>query len=146
MDRVSFGVLEQRGSIAIVQVDEFVELQANHLAEFRCWATERFNGAPFGILIPYAGGFSLDFDAQTDLGNIPNLRAIAVLSQGRSTEAAYHSVTALPRDYALNLSLFSEEGAALNWLRDELGQAASHSESLIAPDYGSGGAKIAPTA
>jgi hypothetical protein len=60
---------------------------------------------------------SYDFQAQTALGAVPDLLALAMVSYTLTTDVVARSLTQLPRETSWPMAVFPRREDALAWLR-----------------------------
>jgi hypothetical protein len=73
--------------------------------------------APFCLLVNERNSHSYDFQAQTALGAVPDLLALAMVSYTPTTDVAARSLTQLPRETRWPMAVFPRREDALAWLR-----------------------------
>jgi hypothetical protein len=113
------------GSVTLVEpgiveasIDTGVELDAQHMMR-GYEACARLAGQPFGLLINRGTDYSMTVSALENIGNHPDMRAIAVYVHGdaRPQVAHYHKEVYGER---VPIEIFTSRDEALSWLRDVL--------------------------
>lgn len=106
MHQLSYGRVRSVGNIVELCIDEGREVTLHSLAEFRSWVAGHMPPR-FAVLVTGSLDFSLGFDAQSDLGNVPSLQAIAIVRQWQRSDLVFDVIRRLPCRHVLKLELFS---------------------------------------
>ena len=70
--------------------------------------------APFSLLINKVNSYTYDFTAQTNLANLDEIIAMAVVVYNRTSKITTETLASYPRNKQWNLSVFSNRDEALN--------------------------------
>jgi hypothetical protein len=116
-------VFHRDDGIAVIKIDEGVEVDADMAKEVIDLAASVLGEAPFALLSDRKNSYSLSFAAMSALANMPNLVALAIViysDQSRLlVEAQNFFVSAL---HKRPMRIFTDTDTATNWLRAELGK------------------------
>jgi len=83
--------------IAEVLINGGVEMNLDMVHQYHeCLLTHL--KAPFSLLINKINTYSYDFDAQTNIGTLPEIKAMAVVTYNRVTRIASESLVCIPRE------------------------------------------------
>ena len=117
---LSFGqIIKLQENLVEVIVNTDVELNMNMIAEYHDWLLENLV-APFGILINKKNVYSYTFEAQMNIANLPDIKAMAVVAYSKSTEKLTNVLIDMPRKSKWNIRIFEDHDIALNWLQLEM--------------------------
>ncbi|WP_372861049.1 hypothetical protein [Spongiibacter sp.] len=119
MWRLSYAGVRRDGDIVELVVDRGSEIDLNALAELRLWLASS-GPRRYALLVTGSLDFSMQFEAQADIGSEPGLCAIAIVRHSRRSDMIFDTIRSLPRKHALRLELFSERERACQWLREQL--------------------------
>lgn len=76
--------------------------------------------APFGILINKLNSYTYTFDAQMNIANLPEIKAMAVVSYNGQTIQATNSLIQMPRKRKWNIFISPSREIGLEWLHEQL--------------------------
>ena len=117
---LSFGqMIKLQENLVEVIVNTDVEFNMIMIAEYHDWLLENLV-APFGILINKKNVYSYTFEAQMNIANLPEIKAMAVVAYSKSTEESTNVLIDMPRKSKWNIRIFEDHDIALNWLQLEL--------------------------
>ncbi|MCA9954876.1 MAG: hypothetical protein H6657_24195 [Ardenticatenaceae bacterium] len=117
---LSFGqIIKLQDNLVEVIVDENVEFNMTMIHEYHSWLLANLK-APFAMLINKIHPYTYTFDAQISIGNLPEIKAMAVLSYSKITEESTNVLISMPRSNKWNIQVFQTRDEALDWLKDEL--------------------------
>lgn len=120
VDNLSFGqIIKIQDNLVEVLVDADVEFNMDMIAEYHTWMLENLN-APFAILANKINAYTYTFEAQMNIANLPQIKAMAVVSYSKATEESTNVLIGMPRKTKWNIRIFDDRETALNWLRIEL--------------------------
>ncbi len=106
-------------SIAEIIAYDGVEIDVGNISLLHKWKRENLN-APCGILVNKVNRYSYTFEAQMKLGDLKEIKAIAVVSYQKLTEISTKLLKNAPTKNKLNLEIFDNRNQALKWLKAEL--------------------------
>jgi len=108
-------------SIAEIIACDGVEIDVDNVSQLYNWKRENLN-APFGILVNKINSYSYTFEAQMKLGDLEEIKAVAVISYQKLTEISTRLLKTAPTKQKLNLEIFDDRNQALKWLKAELAE------------------------
>jgi hypothetical protein len=106
-------------SVAEVIVNEGAEVDSEMVEEYHGWLAANLK-PPYGLLINRINQYSYDFEAQTKIGDLPEIKAITVVVYSKISEVATRVLMQIPRRHKWNIEMFHQRQIALEWLEDEL--------------------------
>ena len=104
--------------IAEVIVNEGVELNMAMVEEYHAFLLSHLK-PPFSLLINKLNAYTYTFDAQANIANLPEIKALAVISYNKVTSITTRQLANFPRESRWNLQIFSDKDDALHWLKTE---------------------------
>lgn len=114
-------IFHRNDGIAVIKINEGVEVNADMAKEVSELAARVIKGVPFALLSDRKNSYSLSFEAMSNLANIPNLVALAiVIYSDRSrllVETQNFFISAMKKR---PVKIFTDKASALEWLRTEL--------------------------
>jgi hypothetical protein len=117
---LSFGqLIKLQDNLVEVIVDTDVEFNMDMIAEYHTWMLDNLN-APFAILANKINSYTYTFEAQMNIANLPQIKAMAVVSYSKVTEESTNILIGMPRKTKWNIRIFADRETALNWLQLEL--------------------------
>lgn len=105
-----------------VIVNEGVEMDVEMVNQYHAWLLENLT-PPFGILVNKINGYTYTFEAQKILADLPEIKAMAVISYWQVSAQSTKSLKAIPRKIKWNMEIFNNRKEGLNWLNRELGKS-----------------------
>ena len=118
--RLSFGqIIKLQDNLAEIIVDSDVEFNMAMIAEYHSWLLDHLN-APFALLVNKKNPYTYTFDAQMNIANLPEIKAMAVVAYSKVTEESTNVLIDMPRKSKWNIRIFDERDLAMNWLQAEL--------------------------
>lgn len=120
--KLSFGKINKlNDSIAEIIVNEGVEMNLKMVKEYHIWISEHLLD-PCGLLINKINGYTYTFEAQRELANLPQIKAMAVITYNKISAVSTKVLTKIPRENKWNLEMFDERSQGLEWLKKEIGK------------------------
>ncbi len=117
---LSFGqITKLQNNLAEVVVDAHVEFNMDMIAEYHGWLLYHLS-APFAILINKLNPYTYTFEAQMNIANLSEIKAMAVVVYSKITEESTNVLIDMPRKAQWNIRIFGNRDAALKWLQTEL--------------------------
>ncbi|MCA9942825.1 MAG: hypothetical protein H6656_16945 [Ardenticatenaceae bacterium] len=117
---LSFGqIIKLQDNLVEVIVEPEIEFNMDMVAEYHAWLLENLN-APFAILINKVNSYTYTFQAQMNIANLPEIKAMAVVSYSKASEESTSVLIEMPRKSKWNIHIFEDRDIALNWLQLEL--------------------------
>lgn len=117
--QISFGTIHiLQANIAEVIVDAHVEITLPMVNEFHQFLRAHLQ-APFALLINKVNPYSYTYEAQKEIGTLPEISVMAVVTYRDVSQATTKHLIQLPRDVAWNIQLFSDRSSALTWLIEQ---------------------------
>jgi hypothetical protein len=117
---LSFGqFIKLQDNLVEVIVHPNVEFNMMMIAEYHDWLLENLE-APFGILVNKKNSYTYTFEAQMNIANLPEIKAMAVVAYSKATEESTNVLIDMPRKSKWNIHIFDDRDIALNWLQLEL--------------------------
>ena len=100
-------------------VHEGVEMTPRMVDQYHKWLLTNLT-PPFGILVNKINQYTYTFEAQLQLADLPEIKAMAVISYSTITELSTKTMEKMPRKNKWNMKMFRKREDALLWLEDEL--------------------------
>lgn len=117
--KLSFGNISViKKDLAEVVVDDGIEMDVPMVEEFHEFLTQNFK-APFRILVNRKNSYSYTFQAQKIIGNIEQVKAIAVIIGTNGGLMSTETLINLNKESNWNINLFQNRDKALEWLNGE---------------------------
>lgn len=118
--KLSFGKINKlNDSIAEIIVDEGVEMDLKMVKEYHIWIAEHLLD-PCGLLINKINRYTYTFEAQRELANLPQIKAMAVITYNTVSTVSTKVLSKMPRKNKWNLEMFEERNKGLEWLKKEI--------------------------
>ena len=92
-------------SIAEIIVNDGIEIDIDMVAEYHAWIDDKLS-TPCGLLINKINKYTYTFEAQLKIADLQKIKSIAVICYSEITKATTKSLTKLPRQRKLHLSVF----------------------------------------
>ena len=119
-NKLSFGQINKiQDNLVEVIINAGIELNMDMITEYHTWLLDNLD-APFAILINKKHPYTYTFDAQVNIANLAEIKAMAVISYSKITEESTNVLISLPRKNKWNIRLFDSRNLALDWLQTEL--------------------------
>lgn len=112
-------LIKLRPDLVEVIADEGVELDIDMVKQYHAWLLENMT-PPFGILVNKINSYTYTFEAQRKIADLPEIKAMAVITYTQISTASTKSLKAIPREIEWNLEIFDNRTSALDWLENEL--------------------------
>ena len=106
-------------SIAEIIVYDGIEVDLKMVEEYHKWISENLS-TPCALLVNKINKYTYTFEAQINLIDLPQIKAIAVITYNRISELTTATLTKLPRKTKWNLKMFYTKEDGLEWLESEL--------------------------
>ena len=103
--------------IVEVQADTGIEITKDALFQV-CMSAEQLVGGPFMMLINRQNAYSMHHEAMMNVGNWPQLQAIAILVFSVHSAQIAMLLKAMPRIKKSPIEIFSDRQSALMWLQE----------------------------
>lgn len=117
---ISFGQITKiQDNLVEIVVQADIEFNMDMIAEYHTWLLANLK-APFAILVNKKNPYTYTFEAQMNIANLPQIKAMAVVSYSTATEATTNVLIEMPRKSKWNIRIFDTSELALAWLRAEL--------------------------
>jgi hypothetical protein len=114
-------IFHRDDGIAVIEINEGVEVSAEMAREVSDLAARVIRGAPFALLSDRKNSYSLSFEAMSTLANIPNLAALAIVIYSDKSrllvETQNFFISAIKKR---PVKIFNDIDTASDWLRTEL--------------------------
>ncbi|WP_274476070.1 hypothetical protein [Mangrovimonas aestuarii] len=117
--------------IAEVVIDEGVELAMEEVEAYHEFLTTYLK-APFSLLINKKHSYSYTFEAQQNICDIKEIRAMAVVVNNVASELATLTLSKINEHKEWNMLLFNNKADAKDWLYGEQGYSLKEKTSAIA--------------
>ena len=114
-------VIKLDSNLMEVIVNEGVEMDVEMVNQYHEWLLKNLT-PPFGILFNKINSYTYTFDAQKILADLPEIKAMAVISYTQVSAQSTKSLKAIPRKIKWNMEIFDNRKDALNWLNNEMGK------------------------
>jgi len=115
--KLSFGkAVILQPDIAEIVVDEGIEMNMAMVSEYHNWISDHLSD-PCMVLINKINSYSYDFDAQRNLANLEQIKAIAVVAYDKAAEITTKILAEQPHKITWNYKIFKNRDNALSWLR-----------------------------
>lgn len=101
--------------LAEVVVAEGVEMDLAMVAQYHDWLRTHL-ASPCLVLINKINRYSYTFEAQQQIGTIPEIKAIAFLTYSAVSDLTTEALAELPRSRRWNARIFHDRDDALRWL------------------------------
>ena len=102
-------------NLAEVIIDNYVEMDLAMVDEYHEFLLTHLEH-PFNLLINKIHQYTYTFEAQLNLGTLPEINLMAVVAYNSVTENSTHSLISIPRAMPWNIQIFKERKTALDWL------------------------------
>lgn len=117
--QLSFGeIILLEDNLAEVIVDNGVEMDIKMVNEYHDFLLNHLT-APFTLLINKRNSYSYTFEAQQNIANLPEIKAMAVIAYDQQSEVATQSLNEVHRKVNWNIKIFPQRDVALNWLHQQ---------------------------
>lgn len=113
-------------NIAIIEIDEGVNIDADMARQLTELTKSELGGRPFALLSNRIHSYSLSFDAMTDLSNLPNLAALAIVVYSNKSQLLIET-----QNFFLStiknrpLKIFNNLDEGIDWLKKEIEKVTS---------------------
>ncbi len=114
-------LIKLNDSMMEVIVNEGVEMDIRMVNQYHRWLLENLE-SPFGILVNKINQYTYTFEAQINLADLPEIKAMAVVSYSNISEQATKTLKKIPRKTEWNLQIFDNREDALSWLEKEINE------------------------
>ena len=116
---LSFGKITLlQDDIAEVIVNDMVEMSLPMVAEFHDFLINHLT-TPFSLLINKKNSYTYTFDAQLELGNLPQINVLAVVAYNQCTESTTKDLINIPRERPWNVRIFDDRMTAYRLLEEQ---------------------------
>ena len=119
-------------NIAEVIINEAIVMDLHMVNEYHKFLLTHLQ-APFSLLINKVNSYTYDFSAQTNLANLEEINAMAIVAYNRITKMTTETLASYPRKKQWNLKVFSNRDEALEWLTYEQNNLTSKSSGQVKP-------------
>lgn len=117
--KISFGsIFKIEDNLAEVIADEGVVINEDMVNEFHYTLLDMFQ-KPFCLLINKENSYSYTFQAQKKIGNLEEIKAIAVLIGTSGGLLSTETLISLKGDDVWNVNLFQDRDKALAWIETQ---------------------------
>lgn len=106
-------------TVAEIIVNDGIEVTMMMVEEYHRWITENLS-EPVGLLINKINKYTYTFEAQMNIANLPQIKAMAVVTYSNIAKVSTDSLNNLPREKKWNLQMFDDRDDALEWLEKQL--------------------------
>lgn len=114
-------VIHRDDDIAIIEIDEGVNLDADMARELVELTEKELGDRPFALLSNRIHSYSLSFDAMSALANLPNLIALAIVIYSNKSQLLVETQNFFISTMKKRpVKIFTEMEEAIDWLKGEL--------------------------
>lgn len=114
-------VFHRDDNIAIIEINEGVNLDANMAQELIDLTEEELKGRPFALLSDRKHSYSLSFDAMSALSALPNLIALAIVIYSKKSHLLVETQNFFISTMKKRpVKIFTDTDEAIDWLKKEL--------------------------
>ena len=114
-------VFHRDDGIAVIKVNEGIEVNAEMAKEVSDLAVRVIKGAPFALLSDRKNSYSLSFEAMSNVANIPNLVALAIVIYSDKSRLLVETQNIfISTMKKMPVKIFNDMDTASDWLRTEL--------------------------
>ena len=114
-------VIHRDDDIAIIEIDEGVNLDADMARELVELTEKELGDRPFALLSNRVHSYSLSFDAMSALANLPNLIALAIVIYSNKSQLLVETQNFFISTMKKRpVKIFTEMEEAIYWLKGEL--------------------------
>lgn len=96
-------------------VADGVEMDSAMVAQYHDWIRQHM-ADPCLVLVNKRNAYSYTFDAQREIGTIPQIKAIAFLTYSPISDVATENLAEFPRSKPWRTHIFHDRDEALAWL------------------------------
>lgn len=101
-----------------VIIDEGVEVNLRMVEEYHQWLIHNLE-APCMMLVNKLNRYFYTFEAQMKIADIPEVKAVAVVTYNRVSAEASNVVMNMPRKNRVNIRRFDDRESAFRWLEQQ---------------------------
>ena len=111
-------IIKYDNEIAEVIVDDGIVIDMDMVNEYHNWIEHNLSN-PCMLLINKQNPYTYTFEAQKEIANLEQIKAMAVVVYNRVSELTTRDLASFPRDHQWNLQIFDSRHDAMIWLEGQ---------------------------